>query len=231
MCVHENLVLDYSSGDEICSECGLVTDRIMLCKQSESVNIELFAREDELTNVVNKLEISSLFYQEIVLMVKRIQQICRCSQTHALSLSLYIFCCDNEILRPLHMILYYCGISQKDFSKVLKCYSRHLSRGVKNIVDKEIGIMNPCFNNDSSNLNLNYFQQMEIMKHVKESKCLCLYHPNTIFASFTYLYLKKEDESITVKDIAQHFNISAISVYRYMNTSTHACAVKFKNSI
>ena len=238
MCLHNDTIDDYSTGDVVCLICGLVLDKLFLSRESNNQSFVNLTKDEPFnkTNRENNLHesvsdfltrtnIHASYLDDILKNVK--QLLLRFSH---FPISLIIAsACFVSLAKTEH------PVALTKFESMV-CESK---RDKKNLFKMIVSIHEPSIypnlsvhvaNGMLQGLPLSYSDVESIKKNIKELKCeFCTYSPMTVIASHTLLYIKSKNQSTSLSEICLHIGVSKTSVYSFINKQRHICVKSWDN--
>ena len=231
MCLHDNTIDDFTTGDLVCTECGLVIDKIFIPSNKEvhinyCVNelskINGLSNEALMLNVkdfTHFLNIHHSFVDEIMENVKiLLPRFNHFPLPMVIASSCYVVLSNNNSSIALSKLENVVCQNQRD--------KRNLFKMIVSLRQQNIN------SNQSENLveavlyglNLSFKEIETIKKNIVELKCkYCTYSPLTVITSHTFLFMKYKYHSATLSSICSHVGITKNSVYSYINERKHNC--------
>ena len=226
MCAHSNVIEDFSTGDVICTECGLVMDKILLDSyqprgQEEFIHsASSWSKCKSLTiDFVDSLNIGRNFVEEILKNVHVLQN----SFPHSplpllIAVSFYGTLSENNCGFPLSMFENFVCSNSKDKKKMYKMIvalnqSNSSSNQPQNLIETIL-----------PGLVFSFCDIQTIKKNIMNLECQhCSYNPLTVIASHTFLTLKELELSLTIESIATHVESSKNSICCFIDPNNHSC--------
>ena len=206
-CLHQNKIIDFHNGDEICTDCGIILGAYFIEEQN-NLDSENYNKNDEKYNIIlellNRLEVSKKYCIEIYnfLNSEIINKITK-DYLKEICYSIYIILNKNNIPISIKEISNVSGIS---CNKIFSCqkFSVHIELSLDELLDKYVSI-----------LKLPY-KAYSVIKKTLPFIPISGHNPNTIIASSIYKYCKLNAIKLSMKKIAEAFNISSVSIQRYL---------------
>ena len=227
MCAHSNVIEDFSTGDVICTECGLVMDKILLDsnqprgQEKEFIHsASSWSKCKSLTiDFVDSLNIGRNFVEEILKNVHVLQN----SFPHSplpllIAASSYGTLSKNNCGFPLSMFENFVCSNGKDKKKMYKMIvalnqSNSSSNQPQNLIETIL-----------PGLVFSFCDIQTIKKNIMTLECEhCSYNPLTVIGSHTFLTIKELELPLTIKSIASHVGISKNSIYSFIDPNKHSC--------
>lgn len=208
-CPHLNEVIDHHNGDYICSDCGLVLDKIYfsfhnnLYSQDWEQKINII---EEIKDVLERLQVPSSFANMILTNFKiqcpTYDKITELKKRVLMGISIYEVLNENDI-----------PVSIKDIAGVLQVTTEDMFHYQK----KPIAInWKEMLSKYCSLLGIAYPHYSVIKRRIKENKILSGHNPITILGGYIYIYVKECKLKISLKQISETLNISGVSIQRYI---------------
>ena len=233
-CGHINAVDDDVSGDRICTDCGLVLDRVykfQFFEKMEEIKSPLpqpypsanvlsrnILYNDIIKRVIDKCHVNNKrirknVKRDVFLMIKKHKKICPESLVLA---SIYVNLIKEQSPRPIGDLCSLTNVKEKNVwhyvEKSQSFYRPHL--------------MTECF---LKPLELTFKSIKEINKLVKLAETKYVFSPKTLIASCAYLYLRNNDglhfcnrdnsdlSSFTVNRFCKIINVSHMALQKCIN--------------
>lgn len=233
MCLHNDTIEDFTTGDVICTKCGVIMDKILidpnqvkprtnLCVESYTLNDATFNNNNirlSVIDFVDSIHIHRSFVDEILKNVIILQKSFVYSPLSMLiAASCYTVLNKNCCSISLSKFEKYACKNNKDRKLLFKMIvtlgqSNTISNQAQNLVETSLhGIF--CS-----------FQEIEtIKKNIVRLNCTyCSHNPLTVAASHTFLTLKRRKVPLTITFISSHMGISKNSIYSFIDPKKHSC--------
>lgn len=208
-CSHINQITDATVGDEICTDCGLVIDRVFIFPNKEK-NFRNFSIDDDnfLVEVLEKLHLPKNIASHVD------KEFSRIGTSNARYTNLSVAQCLYRTAAKLGL-----PITARDICAVSGFSSKKiLEESFTCIQEQDSSII--CISID------------DILEKVCSRLCICYkvftlikksvkirysgFNPATVATAYIYLYCKKNLKSIKLKDICSISGISCMSVHRFI---------------
>ena len=231
MCTHKNTIEDFSTGDVICTDCGLILDAIFLhepnkkqidpilynCKENN--NLKIGNLKNQIKDFIILLNIHDSFIDNIVNNVKKLLiRFSHFSITLCIAAGIFVILSESEINITLTKLENIVAQNKRDKRNLFKMIVSIQQRNIKNNISENIA--------DSilHGLDLTFSDIKSIKKNIVQLRCdYCTYNPLTVIASHTFLYMKEKKLSTKLGNICGVIGISKNSVYSYINVKKHKC--------
>lgn len=216
-CPHKNRIIDIQQGDEICTDCGLITDRCYInqdqntCDSYRSCKSRFFILE-----MLERLCVPNKFSEDIHSHFKKEKTLTKSKLSRAKK--------DQMICFSAFKILnnYGIPISLKD----INCVS---GINTADIFNHQNSVVNPThqelFDKVCSLLNIEY-KLSSVIKRSLPPVILSGHNPSTIVGAVIYKYTREKKLKYSVKQIANVLNISPVSIQRYINKNELSSGAK-----
>ena len=217
-CDHRNFFDDVSTGDSVCTDCGLVLDQIYLPKIKTS---SLFSKErnqhnpdpeivDTVDRMCDKCNIDDEnIKRNIFLKLQNCKHACLES---SVLMCIYTALIESEVPRPLKDL---CALTNVDMSKA-RLYLKDKDSFYRPNLMCEYFL---------HSLNLSYKDVEEIKASVKLLENRFVFSQKTLIASCAYIFLRKSKHDshkrITKSQLAKQLGISAMAIYRCVKKINH----------
>ena len=223
-CDHQRTVDDVSTGDSVCTDCGLVLEQIYLPRTKthlpDSTETNRFVPDPEITDTVDRMcgkcniEDENI-KRKILLKLQNLENKMngkhRCLESSVL-MSIYMTLIESEVPRPLNHL---CALTNVNMSKV-RLYLKDKDSFYRPNLMCEYFL---------HSLNLSYKDVEEIKAMVKLFENKFVFSQKTLIASCAYIFLRKsKDDShkrITKSQLAKQLGISAMAIYRCIKKINH----------
>lgn len=208
-CSHINQITDATVGDEICTDCGLVIDRVFIFPNKEK-NFRNFSIDDDnfLVELLEKLHLPKNIASHVD------KEFSRIGTSNARYTNLSVAQCLYRTAAKLGL-----PITARDICAVSGFSSKKiLEESFTCIQEQDSSII--CISID------------DILEKVCSRLCICYkvftlikksvkirysgFNPATVATAYIYLYCKKNLKSIKLKDICSISGISCMSVHRFI---------------
>jgi transcription initiation factor TFIIIB Brf1 subunit/transcription initiation factor TFIIB len=192
-------IIDSRSGDYICTNCGLVLDKVYEFNTPEKNYNKPDAFKDYVLEILEKLNLPKYIYSYVQLNMK--------NQTNKEKLII------NELYRVLSKLEI--PFSRKDLEAVSGVKSKQIyASAPKNednmvVIDVKLVLERYC-----KKLELTYEDYSLIKNSIPEKNYG--FNPTTIASAYIYMYCRKNKKSIKLKDITEVTGVTCMSVHRFM---------------
>ena len=210
-CDHQNIFDDVSTGDSVCTDCGLVLDQIYLPKTEtrilNSKESNGHVPDPEIVDVVDRMcgkcnIDNENIKRNIFLKLQNCKHACLES---SVLMCIYTALIESKVPRPLNHL---CALTNVDMSKV-RLYLKDKDSFYRPSLMCEYFL---------HSLNLSYKDVEEIKASVKLFENKSVFSQKTLIASCTYIFLRKNKRDshkrITKLQLAKQLGISAMAIYR-----------------
>lgn len=208
-CPHFNEIIDQHHGDYICSDCGLVLDKIY-----SSFNINLFSHDwgekknmvEEIKDVLERLQLPTSFanmiFNNFSNQCPTNERMTDLKKRVLMGISTYEVLNENDI-----------PISIKDIACAIQVSTEDMFHYQK----KPIAInWEEMLSKYCTLLGVGYPDYVVINRRIKENKVLSGHNPITILGGYIYMYVKEQKLKISLKQISDTLSISGVSIQRYI---------------
>lgn len=207
LCLHINEIEDYKNGDIICTDCGLILDKIFI-QHSTDFEMERFSPDKEyIFEILHRLNIPNIHCSKMLERYKtsiEMENKQNCTNTKKSQLLTYAI---YEVLNE-----YGIPISLKDISAVSGIATDKLFSEQSCATTFPL---NATLEKYCSILGLSYKDFLKI-----QSTLPCViqsgHNPTTILGSLLYKYSKDNSLDLSMKKIAHVLGISTVSIQRYL---------------
>lgn len=214
-CSHINQITDTYSGDFICTDCGLVIDRVFIFPEKEKNSENPSIGDDFLAELLEKLHLSKNF---ATFVNSELSAIDRANAKHShLSVAQSLYRAAAKLGLPI-TARDICAVSGFSSKKIQEESNSQLQRenssiiciSIDNILEKLCGML--CIG----------FRDFTLIKKSVEIR-YSGFNPATVATAYLYLYCKKNLKSIKLKDICTISGISCMSVHRFIKKNDLSC--------
>lgn len=222
-CSHLNQVTDMTCGDIICTDCGLVVDRVFTYSHVK-VNEDLKIREsknDFLAELLEKLHLPHFITAHVEAQLDAQVKI-RAPSNLLIAQCLYQALAKLNIPITSRDICSVSGFSSKNI-QADSCIKTANEKDVSNIVFLEI---DDIIDRICGKLSLSY-KDCTLIKNSVQVR-YSGYNPSTVASSYIYLYCKQNKLKLKLKTICTVSGISCMSVHRFIKK--HDLSFRSKSS-
>ena len=225
-CDHQRTFDDVSTGDSVCTDCGLVLDQIYLPKTKTRLVDFLAERNrpvppkpeiaDTVDRMCGKCNIDDEnIKRKILFKLQNFENKMNgkhgCLESSVL-MCIYIALIESKVPRPLNHL---CALTNVDMSKV-RLYLKDKDSFYRPNLMCEYFL---------HSLNLSYKDVEEIKAAVKLIENKFVFSQKTLIASCAYIFLRKSNNDshkrITKSQLAKQLGISAMAIYRCVKKINH----------
>ena len=223
-CDHQRTVDDISTGDLVCTDCGLVLDQIYLpqtkTRLPHSSETNRLVPNPEITDTVDRMCGKCNIDDENVkrnILLKWQNFESKMNGKHACLESSVLMCIytaliESKVPRPLNHL---CALTNVNMSKV-RLYLKDKDSFYRPNLMCEYFL---------HSLNLSYKDVEEIKEMVKLLENKFVFSQKTLIASCAYIFLRKSKHDshkrITKSQLAKQLGISAMAIYRCVKKINH----------
>ena len=209
-CDHQQVVDDFSSGDSVCVDCGLVLDKIYLHHSNIIKNethlshnsLDIIERMCAKCNIENEniKNVITKKWQDL----KKIWRKNVCTESLAM-VCIYIGLIESKSPRPLSHLCEQTNVNIKNVWQYLKANDSFYKPN----------LMCEYF---LHTLNLSFKDIEEIRKMVKRYESMYVFSQKTLIASCAYIFLRGRENTsnkhTSVTQLAKQLGISSMAIYR-----------------
>lgn len=204
-----------ASGDNICTDCGLVLDRIFIPSDKDGKYSENFTADDFLSELLEKLHLSKNVASYVN---SNLSTFDRASDRHShLSIVRCLYRAAAKLGLPI-TARDICAVSGFSSKKILEessttnkmMDSSIICISIDDILEKVCGKL--CIS----------FKDFTLIKKSVEVR-YSGFNPSTVATAYIYLYCKKSLKNIKLKDICVISGISCMSVHRFIKKNDLSC--------
>lgn len=207
-CSHINQIADMASGDNICTDCGLVLDRIFISPDKDRKYLENSPSDDFLTELLEKLHLPKNIASYVD---SNLSTFDRASDRHShLSIARCLYRAASKLGLPV-TARDVCAVSGFSSKKILEESSAISKRGYSSVICISI---DDILEKLCGKLAISFKDFTLIKKSVQVR--YSGFNPATVATAYIYLYCKKSLKSIKLKDICAISGISCMSVHRFI---------------
>ena len=216
-CPHYNSIEDHSTGDEICTDCGLVLDKIYLNQnilyKDENIYNTSEKQHDIINDLCSKINIDNVPIKTQI--VKRWNDLIKKNKKPTL---------DDEVCCALACI--YMGLIDSGFPRPISHLCQPFDVNIKSVwscMKANNLLCRPSLMCEYflHSLNLTFKEIEQIRKIVREKEMLFVFSPKTLIASCAYVFLREQREKekskkypITISYMAKDLGVSPMAMYR-----------------
>ena len=238
MCSHVESIDDFTSGDVLCLNCGLVLDKIYISStvenldSKENTDFAMICRNNSrekdiregVIDFINRTNIHSSFSEDIT--NNAIKVLSRFS--HFPSILVIASACFVTLSKTKYPIT---------LTKIenIVCENK---RDKKNLFKMIVSLYQPGIypnlslhvaNSALQGLELKFQDIESIKKNIFQLKCeYCTYSPLTVVGGHTILYFE-DKQTLTFSSICFHIGVSKTAIYAYINPQRHKCLNNWKD--
>lgn len=209
-CSHINQITDTNTGDFICTDCGLVIDRVFIFPEKGKNSENAPIGDDFLAELLEKLHLSKNFASFVNSELSNGDRANAKAKHSHLSVAQSLYRAVSKLGLPITArdICAVSGFSSKKIqeesnSQLKKENSSIICISIDNILEKLCGML--CIS----------FRDFTLIKKSVEIR-YSGFNPATVASAYLYLYCKKNVKSIKLKDICTFSGISCMSVHRFI---------------